>query len=445
MAADESPACCTNTQIIMISLPERARPQNIHELVGQSHLLSEGKPLHIMLSKQQAHSMILWGPPGCGKTTFARLLAQHAQWGFIALSAVLDGVTQVRQAIEQAQKNKNDLLIKETILFVDEVHRFNKAQQDAFLPHIEDGTIIFVGATTENPAFELNRALLSRCRVYQLNTISDEDLIQLLERSKTWLKEQFQGAIDFSHVEKPLIQNAAGDARRLLLSVELLMAQQQDAVTITPTLEQLNQLFESRYHAFDKRGDDWYDMISALHKSIRGSDPDAGLYWYVRMVEAGCDPLYIARRLLSIASEDVGNADPRGLSIALAAWQTYERLGKAEGERAIAHAIIYLACAPKSNAINEALNKARSVVQNNPDYPVPLHLRNAPTQLAKDLNHGKGYRYSHNEEHAFSAGQDYLPEALKEVRFYHPTDRGLEKKISEKLAWLKNLNSTRSP
>ena len=425
----------------MQPLAERARPQSIHDLIGQSHLLSQGSLLHQAVTQQQLHSMILWGPPGSGKTSFAQILANASQGQFIALSAVLDGIAQVRTAINQAKQS--NLLQQDIILFVDEVHRFNKAQQDAFLPHIENGDIIFIGATTENPAFELNRALLSRCKVHQLEMLSYAEMQQILARSITFLPPPFNTYhIDFSLIEKPLIESAGGDARHLLNSVELLIHQQQPNAPkqLKPDQEALKAVIGNKVHDFDNHGDGWYDMISAVHKSIRGSDPDAGLYWFVRMIEAGCDPLYIARRLLAIASEDVGNADPRALPLAVAAWQTYERLGNAEGVRAIAQAILYLACAPKSNAVDTALNKARKVVRETPNYPVPLHLRNATSSLTQSLGHGTTYRYSHDEPYAFSAGQTYLPPELQSLSFYKPTDRGLEIQIKAKIEWIRSEN-----
>ncbi len=418
----------------MKPLAEILRPQQLKAVIGQRHLLGVGKPLSTAVFRR--HSMILWGPPGSGKTTLARLFAQSDDCAFITLSAVTDGLSSVRDAIKAAQTNQQGVLKQDTVLFVDEVHRFNKAQQDSFLPHIESGLITFIGATTENPSFEINRALLSRCQVHQLEPLNEEDLQQLLQRAQQHLTQHFE-TVDLSAVSDLLIQRCHGDGRQLLNQIEQLQALSQDGV-LRPSMEQAQQCLGARYHVFDKQGDHWYDMISAVHKSIRGSDPDAGLYWFVRMVEAGCDPLYIARRLLAIASEDIGNADPRALQIALAAWQTFERLGAAEGERAIAHAIIYLACAPKSNAIDKALKAARNLVQEQQDYSVPTHLRNAPTALAKSLGHGAQYRYSHDEPYAVSFGQHYFPEALLGTEFYHPTDRGLEMNIKKRLDWLRS-------
>ena len=421
-------------------LAARMRPQNINEYVGQAHLLGPGKSLSQVVAGGPLHSMILWGPPGVGKTTLARLLSQATNAHFINLSAVMSGVKDIRAAVEEAQQIKIQTG-RSSLLFVDEVHRFNKSQQDAFLPYVEDGTFIFIGATTENPAFELNNALMSRARVYILKSLQAEDLLALLNRTLAD-KERGLGHLSLQIDDKVagLITRAAdGDARRLLNILEIAsdLANDQDGQLSIDLLAEVLQTSPKRY---DKGGDIFYDQISAFHKSVRGSDPNASLYWLARMLDAGCDPLYIARRLLAIASEDIGNADPRALEITTNAWLAFERLGPAEGNRAIAHAAVYCACAPKSNAVHMAFKAAMQLVQDEPGYDVPEHLRNAPTKLAKSMGHGAEYRYAHNEEQAFAAGECYLPPELADLELYQPTNRGLESKIADKLASLQQLN-----
>ena len=421
-------------------LAARMRPQNISEYVGQTHLLGPGKSLSQVVAGGSLHSMILWGPPGVGKTTLARLLSQATNAHFINLSAVMSGVKDIRAAVEEAQQIKVQSG-RSSLLFVDEVHRFNKSQQDAFLPYVEDGTFIFIGATTENPAFELNNALMSRARVYILKSLQAEDLLALLNRTLAD-KERGLGHLSLQIDDKVagLITRAAdGDARRLLNILEIAsdLANDQDGQLSIDLLAEVLQTSPKRY---DKGGDIFYDQISAFHKSVRGSDPNASLYWLARMLDAGCDPLYIARRLLAIASEDIGNADPRALEVTTNAWLAFERLGPAEGNRAIAHAAVYCACAPKSNAVHMAFKAAMQLVQDEPGYDVPDHLRNAPTKLAKSMGHGAEYRYAHNEEQAFAAGECYLPPELADLELYQPTNRGLESKIADKLASLQQLN-----
>ncbi|SBS26766.1 Replication-associated recombination protein A [Marinomonas aquimarina] len=419
----------------MAPLAARMRPQTLDEYVGQQHLVGEGKPLRKMVERRQGHSFILWGSPGIGKTTFAKLFANSLDAKFIELSAVMSGVKEIRAAVDDA-KQWRLMTQKATLLFVDEVHRFNKSQQDAFLPYIEDGTFLFVGATTENPAFELNSALLSRARVYRLQTPTVDDLLAVMKRA---LQDPVRGLgqrnIQVSdHHLGILAQAADGDVRRSLNFVEILADFVEDGETVTD--QQLEDVLGGSIRRYDKGGDVFYDQISAFHKSVRGSSPDGALYWMARMLDGGCDPLYIARRLLAIASEDIGNADPRALQIGLNAWDIFERVGPYEGNRAIAQAAVYMACAPKSNALYKAFNQMMSDVKHQPSLEVPNHLRNAPTSLAKDMGHGEDYRYAHNEPNAFAAGESYLPPELANERYYMPTDRGLEKKIGEKLAWL---------
>jgi putative ATPase len=406
-------------------LAEALRPKSLDDVVGQQHLLGPGKPLRLAFESGKPHSMILWGPPGSGKTTLARLMAKAFDAEFVALSAVFSGVKDIREAV-QAAETRLEASGRHTILFVDEVHRFNKAQQDAFLPYVERGLITFVGATTENPSFEVNSALLSRATVYVLEPLKNPDLQILLERSGLEADEEAKAR---------LVGFADGDARRLLNAVEILKNSiKHEAVDG----ELVERVLAQNLRRFDKGGEQFYDQISALHKSVRGSDPDAALYWMVRMLDGGADPLYIGRRVVRMAVEDIGLADPRGLRIALDACETYERLGTPEGELALAEAVLYLSAAPKSNAVYEAYNAARAFVAKDHTRPVPMHLRNAPTRLMKELGYGKGYRYAHDEEGAYAAGESYFPEGMQPEQWYRPTDRGLEAKIREKLEHLKN-------
>ena len=405
-------------------LAEALRPKSIDEVVGQQHLLGPGKPLRLAFESGKLHSMILWGPPGSGKTTLARLMAKTFDAEFIALSAVFSGVKDIREAMQSAEAELARSG-RHTILFVDEVHRFNKAQQDAFLPYVERGLITFVGATTENPSFEVNSALLSRAAVYVLEPLNAEDLSLLLARTGLPADEEAKAR---------LVGFADGDARRLLNAVEILMNAGADAIDGTL----VERVLAQNLRRFDKGGEQFYDQISALHKSVRGSDPDAALYWMVRMLDGGADPLYIGRRVVRMAVEDIGLADPRGLRVALDACETYERLGSPEGELALAEAVLYLAVAAKSNAVYEAYNAARAFVSKDQTRPVPMHLRNAPTRLMKDLGYGEDYRYAHDEEDAYAAGENYLPEGMSPVQWYRPTDRGLEARIREKLEQLRN-------
>ena len=421
-------------------LADRLRPSLLSDVVGQSHLLAAGKPLGQAIENGQLHSMIFWGPPGTGKTTLAKLLAKHTDAEFVTLSAVLTGVKDIRAAVETA-KLRQQLNQGETVLFVDEVHRFNKAQQDAFLPHIEDGTIIFAGATTENPSFELNNALLSRARVYVLQSLEAKDIAKLIKRALND-KEVGLGKFKIKMSEREqltLAEIADGDARRALTLLELCADLCEDQ-EITETLL-MNVVGGAALRRFDKGGEAFYDQISALHKSVRGSSPDAALYWFCRMLDGGCDPLYIARRVVRMASEDIGNADPRALQIALNAWDVQERLGSPEGELAIAHAVTYMAVAPKSNAVYNAYKSAMRAAQDSGSLEVPLHLRNAPTKLMKELDYGKQYRYAHDEPDAYAAGENYLPDELYGQSFYEPVDRGLEIKIADKMARLRQLDS----
>ncbi len=404
-------------------LADALRPQALDEVVGQQHLLGPGKPLRLAFESGKPHSMILWGPPGSGKTTLARLMAKAFDAQFIALSAVLSGVKDIREAVQAAEQTLASTG-KRTILFVDEVHRFNKAQQDAFLPYVEKGLFTFVGATTENPSFEVNSALLSRAADYVLEPLGEAELAELLARTRINIDEEAKAR---------LIGFADGDARRLLNAVEILLNTGKDRIDAAF----LEQTLAKNLRRFDKGGEQFYDQISALHKAVRGSDPDAALYWLVRMLDGGADPLYVGRRLVRMAVEDIGLADPRALRVTLDACETYERLGSPEGELALAEAALYLAVAAKSNAVYEAYNAARDFIQADGTRPVPLHIRNAPSKLMKNLGYGKGYRYAHDEPDAYAAGQTYLPEGMAPVEWYKPTERGLEKSIREKIAELR--------
>ncbi len=421
----------------LVPLAEQMRPQRIDDVVGQAHLVGQGKPLRLAVESGRPHSMILWGPPGVGKTTLARLLAHTFEAEFIALSAVFSGVKDIREAVAQAQETLSRTG-RHTILFVDEVHRFNKAQQDAFLPFVEQGVVTFIGATTENPSFEVNGALLSRAAVYVLNPLTAEELAILFERAR---ERALEGLAFTDGAKQMMIGAADGDARRLLNMLETIRAAASAAQRNDVDEEFLQATLAQNLRRFDKGGEAFYDQISALHKSVRGSNPDAALYWCCRMLDGGADPMYVGRRVIRMAIEDIGIADPRALQLALDACETYERLGTPEGELAIAEAVIYLACAPKSNAGYVAYNSARDFVKNDGSRAVPLHLRNAPTKLMKELGYGKQYRYAHDEPEAYAAGETYMPDDLKAPRFYEPTPRGLEGKISEKLAHLRELDA----
>ncbi len=420
---------------------ERLRPVSLDHFYGQHHLLAKGKPLYEAIQSGSLHSMILWGPPGTGKTTIARMIARQSDAQFIPISAVLAGVKEIREAVAKAQQVRKDGV--KTIVFVDEVHRFNKAQQDAFLPFVEDGTFYFIGATTENPSFEVNNALLSRARVYVLKSLSDSDLLALIDHAMT---SEFTD-IDFSpEIRQQFVTFVDGDARRLLnlieLAVQLVVESGTDAATITQSIAV--SVLEGSVRRYDKGGEEFYNQISALHKSIRGSSPDASLYWMCRMLDGGCDPHYIARRLIRIASEDIGNADPRALTLTLDAAQVQERLGSPEGELALAQAVTYLAAAPKSNAVYRAFQCAQQDAKQTDSSQVPVHLRNAPTRLMKQLGYGKHYRYAHDEPDAYAAGEHYFPEDMPQKRYYQPVNRGLEIKISEKLNRLALLDENAS-
>ncbi|AZQ84560.1 replication-associated recombination protein A [Colwellia sp. Arc7-635] len=422
-------------------LAAKLRPKSLAEYEGQEHILAKGMPLPLAIEQGKVHSIIFWGPPGTGKTTIAEIIANHANADIERVSAVTSGIKDIRQAIENA-KDRAIHQQRRTVLFVDEVHRFNKSQQDAFLPHIEDGTIIFIGATTENPAFELNQAILSRARVYTLKKLSKSNLSNVLARAISYQTKtaQLDIVID-DEAKKQLIALANGDARRLLNLFE-------NCLEITPvennqqvlTKAQLIQVAGNKIALYDKGGDAFYDLISAFHKSVRGSDPDAALYWYARILQGGGDALYVARRLLAIASEDIGNADPRAMQLAINAWDTFQRVGPSEGERAIAQAAVYMALAPKSNAVYSAFNQAKALAAATSDLDVPLHLKNATSAITKELGHGSEYRYAHDEVGGFAAGENYFPEEIAQTTLYQPTDRGLEKQLRDKLNYLNQLD-----
>ncbi|MFM9921911.1 replication-associated recombination protein A [Variovorax sp. H27-G14] len=418
-------------------LAERLRPKTLGEVIGQQHLLGPGMSLRIAFESGQPHSCILWGPPGTGKTTIARLMADSFDAQFLSISAVLGGVKDIREAVDRATSARDGLEQRRTIVFVDEVHRFNKSQQDAFLPHVESGLFTFIGATTENPSFEVNSALLSRAAVYVLQSLNEDDLKQIVVRAQVI---QAVPGIEAPAVDR-LVAYADGDARRLLNTLETLAVAAHAEKLDNIADEWLLRVLGERMRRYDKGGEQFYDTISALHKSVRGSDPDAALYWFVRMLDGGADPRYMARRLVRMASEDIGLADPRALRLALDAAEVYERLGTPEGELALAECVVYLAIAPKSNAVYKAYNAVRALIKKDSTRPVPMHLRNAPTKLMKELDYGKGYRYAHDEEGGFAAGERYLPDGLEGQVFYEPVDRGLEIRIGEKLRELRKLNA----
>ena len=425
-------------------LADRMRPRTLGEFIGQEHLLGPGKPLRVAIEAGRAHSMVFWGPPGTGKTTLGRLVATHANASFFSLSAVLSGVKEIREVIAEAKRRRAEHG-EDCVLFVDEAHRFNKSQQDAFLPHVENGTVVFIGATTENPSFELNNALLSRARIYVLEALGEDAIESVIDRALADA-ERGLGAmrIEMAPALRQLLAGAAdGDARRALNLLEIaadLATDGPDGARVL-TGDVLRRVLEGGSgRRFDKGGDAFYDQISALHKSIRGSSPDGALYWLARMLDGGCDPLYLARRLVRIASEDVGNADPRALTLGLDAWEVQERLGSPEGELALAHAAVYMACAPKSNAVYTAFGAAMRDAREHGSLEVPKHLRNAPTRLLESLGHGDGYRYAHDEPEGYAAGEHYLPDALQQRRYYEPVGRGLEERIGEKLRRLRALD-----
>ncbi len=431
-------------------LASRLRPKSLQDYVGQSHLLAADKPLRKALEGGVLHSFILWGPPGTGKTSLARLFAEQNDIQFLPISAVTGGVADIRDAVQKANAARQ-ARGQRSLVFVDEVHRFNKSQQDGFLPHIENGTFSFIGATTENPSFQLNSALLSRARVYRLTPLSEDELLILVQKALDVLGSDHQTHYSIAEdAASILLAHANGDARRLITMLEIVVqhkysslaaGQASDGVLFTLSRADILGILDENQKQFDKGGDHFYDQISALHKSVRGSDADAALYWFCRMVQSGCDPLYVGRRLVRMASEDIGNADPRALTLCLNACEAFERLGAPEGELALAQAVVYLAVSAKSNAVYTAFNRCMKLIKASPDYPVPMHLRNAPTQLMKEQGMGEGYRYAHDEQDAFAAGEVYLPEMLAGTAFYQPVDRGLETKIGEKMARLRDLNA----
>ncbi len=439
-SANKEPSASKKPSVSGEPLASYLRPQSLDHFIGQQHVLGTGQPLRKAIDSGQLHSMLFWGPPGVGKTTLAHIIADSSDAELEHLSAVLAGVKDIRAAVERA-KQRQQINQKATILFVDEVHRFNKAQQDAFLPFVEDGTVTFIGATTENPAFELNNALLSRSRLYVLKPLTTNDLVEIATQALESIEEQVSVA---PMLLERLVASVDGDARRMLNLLELCIQIAHSDANGAKTVREsdLQTVLQDSWRRFDKGGDVFYEQISALHKSVRGSSPDAALYWFVRMIDGGCDPLYIARRVLRMASEDIGNADPRALTLALDAWQCYERLGSPEGELAIAQAIIYMASAAKSNAVYSAYNSALADVRSGSTQEVPNHLRNAPTKLHEELGFGAAYRYAHDEPEGYAAGENYFPEELSDTQYYHPVPRGLEERIKKKLDYLASLDAT---